>query len=88
MAERPTPAARPAATGVASPCIGVCRMHAGTGWCEGCLRTIDEIAGWSRLADDGKHAVLRELPARRRQWRALQAAGAAPADAVPPASAA
>ena len=37
---------------VASPCVNVCRMHAGSGWCEGCLRTIDEIAAWSRLDGD------------------------------------
>ena len=27
-----------------SPCINVCRMDAATGWCAGCLRTIDEMA--------------------------------------------
>ncbi|CAH2806134.1 MAG: YbaK/prolyl-tRNA synthetase associated region [uncultured Paraburkholderia sp.] len=43
--------------GVPSPCISVCRMDAITGWCEGCLRTIDEIAGWSLLDDDAKRAV-------------------------------
>jgi uncharacterized protein len=42
---------------VPSPCISVCRMDASTGWCEGCLRTIDEIAGWSRFDDDAKRAV-------------------------------
>ena len=63
----------PAATGVASPCINVCRMHAGTGWCEGCLRTLDEIAAWGRLDDDGKRAVLQRLPARRQVWLTLQA---------------
>ena len=42
---------------VPSPCISVCRMDARTGWCEGCLRTIDEIARWSSLDDDAKRAV-------------------------------
>jgi uncharacterized protein len=42
---------------VPSPCISVCRMDASTGWCEGCLRTIDEIAGWSTFDDEAKHAV-------------------------------
>lgn len=59
----------PPAAGVASPCIGVCRMHAGTGWCEGCLRTLDEIATWSRLDDAGKRAVLLRLPERRASGR-------------------
>ncbi len=43
--------------GVPSPCINVCRMDASSGWCEGCLRTIDEIAGWSLYDDDEKRAV-------------------------------
>jgi predicted Fe-S protein YdhL (DUF1289 family) len=42
---------------VPSPCISVCRMHAASGLCEGCLRTIDEIAAWSTLDEDAKRSV-------------------------------
>jgi predicted Fe-S protein YdhL (DUF1289 family) len=49
---------------VPSPCINVCRMDASTGWCEGCLRTIDEIAGWSTFDDDEKRAVWDAIEAR------------------------
>jgi predicted Fe-S protein YdhL (DUF1289 family) len=42
---------------VPSPCINVCRMDPATGWCEGCLRTIDEIAGWSSFDDATKRSV-------------------------------
>ena len=68
-----TPAARPAQTGdtPASPCVSLCQMHAATGWCRGCLRTLDEIAGWSRLDNTRKYAVLHQLPARRIAWLAL-----------------
>ncbi|HEY3597574.1 MAG TPA: DUF1289 domain-containing protein [Paraburkholderia sp.] len=45
------------ATPVPSPCINVCRMNDATGWCDGCLRTIDEIAGWSLLGDAAKRAI-------------------------------
>lgn len=62
------------APGVASPCISVCRMHEATGWCEGCLRTIGEIAAWGGLDDAGKLGVLALLPARRRHWRVMRAA--------------
>ena len=41
-------------TDVASPCIDICRMDPVTGLCEGCARTIDEIAAWSRLDDAAK----------------------------------
>lgn len=50
---------------VASPCVNVCRMSPATGLCEGCARTIDEIAAWSRMSDDAKRAVLQALDARR-----------------------
>jgi hypothetical protein len=43
--------------GIPSPCVSVCRMNAASGLCEGCLRTLDEIAAWSSLADEGKRRV-------------------------------
>jgi len=68
---RPAPA-------VPSPCINICRMDAATAWCEGCLRTIDEIAAWSQLSEDDKRAVWAQLSARRVVRR--QRAAATPAD--------
>jgi len=49
-------------------------MHEPTGWCEGCLRTLDEIAFWSVLDEDDKHAVRVELDRRRIEWRRLRPA--------------
>ena len=51
---------------VASPCVDICRIDAASGWCEGCYRTIDEIAAWSRLDDAGKRAVWLQLDQRRK----------------------
>lgn len=66
MPGTPAPASVPApAPPVASPCTNVCRMNPATGYCDGCLRSIDEIVAWTRLDDAGKHAVLAQLPARR-----------------------
>jgi len=42
---------------VPSPCISVCRMDAVTGWCEGCFRSLDEIAAWSRMDEAGKRDI-------------------------------
>jgi hypothetical protein len=42
-------------------------MNPDTALCEGCLRTLDEIAAWSGLSPDEKRAVLARLPARRVQ---------------------
>lgn len=45
------------AVDVPSPCISVCRMDGVSGLCQGCFRTRDEIAAWSR-ADDGHKRAL------------------------------
>ena len=68
-----------------SPCISVCRMDEASGLCEGCLRTIEEIATWSRLDDAGRRLVLQRLSPRRVAWRALQAAKPAVSDGEEPA---
>lgn len=52
-------------TPVPSPCISLCEMSPDTGLCKGCLRTIDEIIGWSSAGDDHKRAVWAEI--RRRE---------------------
>ena len=49
-------------TAVPSPCVSVCKMDAERLYCTGCLRTIPEIAGWSKMDD----------AARRNIWRAIE----------------
>lgn len=48
---------------VLSPCTGVCKLDAG-GYCEGCRRSIDEIAGWSTMGDDERLRIMEELSKR------------------------
>lgn len=50
-----------------SPCISVCRMDAATGLCEGCFRTLEEIAGWGMAFEEEKRAVWNQLIERARQ---------------------
>jgi predicted Fe-S protein YdhL (DUF1289 family) len=52
-------------------------MDERSGWCEGCLRTLDEIAVWSVLSDDDKRAVWSELRQRRIVWRQRRGSEAA-----------
>lgn len=59
--------ARTSAQNVPSPCLSVCRMGAGNGLCDGCFRTLDEIAGWSRMADADKRRIWGLVEARARQ---------------------
>ncbi|HKB54742.1 MAG TPA: DUF1289 domain-containing protein, partial [Ramlibacter sp.] len=50
--------------GVPSPCVSVCRMDPVSGLCEGCCRTIGEIAAWSALDDEAKRAVWHAIAQR------------------------
>ena len=54
-------------TAVASPCVNICRMDADNALCLGCYRTIDEIAQWSRAADETKQAILAAVEKRRNE---------------------
>ena len=51
-------------SGVRSPCINLCEIDAGTGWCRGCHRTLREIAHWTSLSDAEKRGILAQLEER------------------------
>jgi predicted Fe-S protein YdhL (DUF1289 family) len=58
-ADRSPPSSDPA-----SPCVGVCIINAQTQLCDGCFRTLDEIAAWWDYPPAQKHAVLATLEQR------------------------
>ncbi|MFY0619165.1 DUF1289 domain-containing protein [Shimia sp.] len=49
---------------VESPCIQICVVHPEERICTGCLRTIDEITGWSKMTPEQRSAIMEELPSR------------------------
>lgn len=49
---------------VRSPCVKLCTVHPVERLCIGCLRTIDEITAWGRMAPEMREAVMAELPGR------------------------
>lgn len=54
-------------TPVPSPCVQVCELAADTGLCRGCLRTMDEIAGWGSASDADKRAIWARIRQREQQ---------------------
>jgi len=69
-----TPERRPERlAGPVSPCINVCVLDVGN-VCQGCGRTIDEIAGWGRMSAAEQWAVVERLGRAGRE-------GAGPVDA-------
>jgi predicted Fe-S protein YdhL (DUF1289 family) len=53
------------ASGPPSPCVSVCQMDPMTGYCVGCLRTIDEIRDWIISPPDERNKILAQLPGRK-----------------------
>ena len=51
---------------VGSPCISVCVMDPGLGYCIGCLRTLDEIADWINLDSAARLSVWDAISLRRK----------------------
>jgi len=70
LAERARVVHAGAARDVPSPCVSVCHMDATTGLCEGCLRTLGEIAAWSGLADEDKKQVWARIARRIEESKA------------------
>lgn len=50
---------------IPTPCVKVCIVDGESGLCLGCFRSLEEIAGWTRLADADRQTVLADLPKRR-----------------------
>lgn len=48
---------------VESPCVNICRMK--DGLCEGCGRTLGEIAEWSMATDERRRAILARIATAR-----------------------
>ena len=51
-----------------SPCIGVCTLNPETQLCDGCLRTMDEIAAWTEYSSQEKRKVRAKLEKRRERF--------------------
>lgn len=47
-----------------SPCINVCLIDPDSSLCQGCFRTLDEIANWGSLSDGEQRAIVAKLKAR------------------------
>ncbi len=50
---------------IPSPCRYICQMDPVSKLCQGCFRTIDEIASWSQLGDAARTEILANIAQRR-----------------------
>jgi predicted Fe-S protein YdhL (DUF1289 family) len=54
---------------IATPCIKVCVIDGESSLCLGCYRSLPEVAGWQKLSDAERAAIMAELPTRRSRIR-------------------
>ncbi len=47
-----------------SPCVKICVINPVSRLCEGCGRTLAEIAQWAAMSEPERLAVMAQLPAR------------------------
>ncbi len=59
---------------IVTPCVKVCAVDGASGYCLGCRRTLSEIAGWSRMTDVERAAIMTALPERPDPMANLMAA--------------
>ena len=52
---------------VSTPCIKICVIDPMSRLCEGCGRTLAEIAQWGQFSEIERRAIMAELPERLRE---------------------
>jgi predicted Fe-S protein YdhL (DUF1289 family) len=52
-----------------SPCLGICQINAKSKFCDGCYRTIDEIAEWGAIDDEERRSIWTVLKRRYAERR-------------------
>lgn len=57
------------AQAILTPCIKVCRMAQPADECEGCGRTLAEIAAWAAMTDAQRAAIMQRLALRKGRSR-------------------
>jgi predicted Fe-S protein YdhL (DUF1289 family) len=55
-----------------SPCIELCVFDGPTGFCIGCLRTLDESRQWKKMSDFKRHQILNDATRRKAKVRPTQ----------------
>ena len=53
---------------ILSPCVGICHLGA-DGYCEGCLRSGDEIARWISMGEAERRRLMDEVLPQREAMR-------------------
>jgi uncharacterized protein len=48
-----------------TPCVDVCEIDRASGLCQGCGRTIDEIANWASMSSAERRRIMSELADRK-----------------------
>ncbi|MEM1236798.1 MAG: DUF1289 domain-containing protein [Pseudomonadota bacterium] len=49
---------------IESPCVKLCAIHPVEKICVGCLRSMEEIGGWSTMPAETRRSIMEELPTR------------------------
>lgn len=60
-------------TTIETPCRKICKINKKTELCEGCFRTIEEIARWATFTSAQRKQIMHQLPSRESvKYKTLQ----------------
>jgi predicted Fe-S protein YdhL (DUF1289 family) len=62
---------------IESPCVRLCVVEPASRLCMGCLRSIDEIAAWTRMTAEERRRIMGELPGRAERIKPVRRGGRA-----------
>jgi len=78
-ADNPAERVRRALSGLASPCISICRIDETDGLCVGCQRTLEEVIIWGDANDALRRDIWQRVYQRRAAYEAQPTAASSPA---------
>ena len=55
---------------VKSPCVELCRFDRKTGFCTGCLRTLEDAREWKKMGDHRRRQIINERARRENRLAA------------------
>jgi len=62
---------------IESPCVRLCVIEPASRLCMGCLRSIDEIAAWTRMSPEERRRIMDTLSERAARIRPVRRGGRA-----------
>ncbi|MGI6457590.1 MAG: DUF1289 domain-containing protein [bacterium] len=52
---------------ISSPCLKICKIDRESQLCQGCFRSLEEIAAWRNLSEEERVRIMQQVLPRRKE---------------------